>query len=163
MTYCLCHSTLTLSQAKEGLLDEVKEFIAEPSLDEASDIVYCLNRLAGSLVGKPYVRIFPGGKLHIQKIEKRMDDYGCIRSKRHLVFGICPTAFKKDQMYIKLEDWRVVDIHNPRSGSRIAIDSDFPLMTDGIYQVDENDNISYTFVEFLKNRDLAKTIFYINE
>ena len=32
-------------------LDEVKEFIAEPSLDEASDIVYCLNRLAGALIG----------------------------------------------------------------------------------------------------------------
>lgn len=91
MTYCLCHSTLTLSQAKEGLLDEIKEFIAEPSLDEASDIIYCLNRMAGSLVGKPYVRIFPGGKLHIQKIEKRMDDYGCIRSKRHLISGICPS------------------------------------------------------------------------
>lgn len=47
--------------------------------------------MAGSLVGKPYVRIFPGGKLHIQKIEKRMDDYGCIRSKRHLISGICPS------------------------------------------------------------------------
>ena len=91
MTYCLCHSTLTLSQAKEGLFDEIKEFIAEPSLDEASDIIYCLNRMAGSLVGKPYVRIFPGGKLHIQKIEKRMLDYGCIRSKRHLISGICPS------------------------------------------------------------------------
>ena len=89
--YCNCHNTLTLKQGVTGLMDEVKEFIEEPSRDEFSDIVYCLNRLAGTLLNRPYVAIIPGDSLHVSKIKKRMDDYGCIRSKRHLISGICPS------------------------------------------------------------------------
>ena len=93
MQYCNCHNTLTYIEALSGLLDEVKEFIAEPSKDEASDIIYCLNRLAGTVVNKPYLKIFPGEKIHVDKIKKRMDAYGCIRSTRHLVNGECPSKW----------------------------------------------------------------------
>lgn len=91
MKYCKCHETLTFKEAKEGLVDEIKEFLDEPSKDEASDIVYCLNRMVGSFLNKPYVRVFPGDKQHVDKINSRMKEYGCIRSKRHLVYGMCPS------------------------------------------------------------------------
>lgn len=91
MAYCKCHQKLTHREAAMGLWDEVKEFIAEPSKDEASDIVYCLNRAVGSLFNKSYVRLIPGDKLHVDKINKRMEEYGCIRSKRHLIDGKCPS------------------------------------------------------------------------
>ena len=89
--YCQCHNTLTLKESLTGLLDEVKEFIEEPSHDELSDIVYCLNRLARSVSNRPYVAIIPGDSLHVSKIKKRMQQYGCIRSSRHLVNGKCPS------------------------------------------------------------------------
>ena len=63
--YCNCHNTLTLKQGVTGLMDEVKEFIEEPSRDEFSDIVYCLNRLAGTLLNRPYVKVIPGDQLHV--------------------------------------------------------------------------------------------------
>ena len=91
MKYCKCHEKLSYREAFNGLVDEVKEFIEEPSRDEASDIVYCLNRLAGTVLGKAYQKVIPGDGLHVKKIEQRMDDYGCIRSKRHLISGICPS------------------------------------------------------------------------
>jgi hypothetical protein len=91
MTFTIFHEKLSYREAFNGLVDEVKEFIEEPSRDEASDIVYCLNRLAGTVLGKAYQKVIPGDGLHVKKIEQRMDDYGCIRSKRHLISGICPS------------------------------------------------------------------------
>ncbi len=91
MNYCKCHETLTVKEAVDGLVDELKEFIEEPSRDEASDIAYCINRLAGAFVKKPHVKIVGGERLHIEKIQERMAEYGCIRSKRHLVDGCCPS------------------------------------------------------------------------
>ena len=76
---------------REGTVDEIKEFIEDPSMDELSDIVYCLNRAVGSLFNKSYVRLIPGDKLHVDKINKRMEEYGCIRSPRHLLDGKCPS------------------------------------------------------------------------
>lgn len=89
--YCNCHNTLTLKQGVTGLMDEVKEFIEEPSQDEFSDIVYCLNRLAGTLLNRPYVKVIPGDQPHVSKIKKRMQEYNCIRSSRHLINGKCPS------------------------------------------------------------------------
>ena len=89
--YCKCHSTMTLKQAVDALKDEVAEFIQEPSKDELSDIVYCANRLAGSLLNKPYKKVIPFDSKHIRKINIRMKIYGCIRSKNHLVDGKCPS------------------------------------------------------------------------
>lgn len=89
--YCACHSTLTLKQAVDALKDEVVEFIQEPSTDELSDVVYCVNRLAGSLLNKPYKKVMLFDSKHIRKINIRMKIYGCIRSKNHLVNGKCPS------------------------------------------------------------------------
>ena len=94
MEYCKCHTTLTLKEAAQGLFDEVVELITEPSRDELSDVTYSLNRLAGALVGKPYIGMFPYVGLHKEKVEKRMRDHGCIRSKRHLIDGKCPSTNK---------------------------------------------------------------------
>ena len=91
MKYCKCHAVLTLKEALVGLKDEIVEFVDEPSKDEASDIVYCLNRLAGTLTRRPILNVFPGGGIHIEKINERMNAYGCIRSKRHLIDGRCPS------------------------------------------------------------------------
>lgn len=88
---CKCHQTMTIKKALHALKDEVIEFIQEPSRDELSDITYCINRLAGSIVGKPYKGIVGGTRLHVEKIQKRMQDYGCIRSKNHLINGKCPS------------------------------------------------------------------------
>lgn len=88
---CKCHNTLSVKEALGGLFDEVKEFLEEPSKDEASDIAYCVNRLAGALVNRPYVKIIGGTKIHIDKTQKRMQEYGCIRSQRHLINGQCPS------------------------------------------------------------------------
>lgn len=89
--YCKCHEVLTMKEAIDGLVDEAKEFIEEPSRDEASDIVYCINRMVGTLLNKSYVRILPFDKIHVDKINDRMKEYGCIRSKRHLKNGKCPS------------------------------------------------------------------------
>lgn len=89
--YCNCHNVLTAKESFEGTVDELKEFIEDPSMDELSDIVYCLNRAVGSLFNKSYVRLIPGDKLHVDKINKRMEEYGCIRSPRHLLDGKCPS------------------------------------------------------------------------
>lgn len=92
MQYCKCHEVLTIKQAIEGLVDEVKEFLEEPSYDEASDIVYCINRGIGTIFNKPYVNVVPGDSIHVNKINLRMAEYGCIRSKRHLIDGKCPSG-----------------------------------------------------------------------
>lgn len=88
---CKCHDTMTFKQASQALKDELMEFIQEPSKDEASDIAYCINRLAGSIIGKPYLHIVGGTGLHVEKVQKRMQKYGCIRSRRHLINGQCPS------------------------------------------------------------------------
>ena len=88
---CKCHNTLTFKQAMLGLKDEVIELIEEPSLDELSDVVYCLNRLAGTFTKRPYLKVLPGDGLHITKVKARMLEHNCIRSKRHLKNGKCPS------------------------------------------------------------------------
>lgn len=88
---CGCHTRLTIKQAVGGLTDELFEFLEEPSKDELSDVLYCVNRLAGSLLKKTYFKVVGGDQLHIEKATSRFKEYGCIRSKRHLVGGRCPS------------------------------------------------------------------------
>jgi hypothetical protein len=88
--YCKCHGLLNPRQAVKDVVDEVKEMVAEPSMDEFSDIIYAIGRLMASLIGKVYIPL-PGDGRHVAKIDARMLEYGCIRSKRHLVGGVCPT------------------------------------------------------------------------
>lgn len=94
MNYCNCHATMPFVNAIKALKDKVVEFIQDPSLDEFSDVVYCVNRMVGSIVNKPYVKILPGDGLHISKINKRMRVYDCIRSRNHLTNGRCPSRNK---------------------------------------------------------------------
>lgn len=89
--YCECFKTLPVRQALNGVLEEAEEFIDEPSKDELVDVLFCLNRLAGSLVKKTYINIFPVGDHYDRKVRPRMQEYNCIRSKRHLIDGKCPS------------------------------------------------------------------------
>jgi hypothetical protein len=65
------------------LLDEVIEFIQEPSKDELSDCMFAVGRLLGAIIGKKYISM-PYDRLHIAKAVSRIDSYGHFRSKRHL-------------------------------------------------------------------------------
>jgi hypothetical protein len=88
--FCSCHDRLPLKEAARCIIDEVLEFIEQPCRDELSDVVYTVNRFIGSMVGKDVVRLVPGDAMHLAKVRLRMDEYGCIRSKRHLVSDRCP-------------------------------------------------------------------------
>ena len=85
--YCKCHDRMTLREALGALVGETIEFIAKPSIDELSDIAYTVNRLVGTVSGREIVRLLPAST-HEAKIALRMQDYGCIRSRRH---RICST------------------------------------------------------------------------
>jgi hypothetical protein len=69
-------------------LFEVKSF--EEFRDELSDISWGVGRLIAGLFGKVYVRI-PGDGIHYKKVVNRVEEYGCMRSKRFLVNGRCPS------------------------------------------------------------------------
>ena len=69
-------------------LFEVRSF--KEFADEWSDIMYGIGRLIGAIIGREYVRV-PGDGRHFNKIAKRMANYGCIRSKRFLDNGRCPS------------------------------------------------------------------------
>lgn len=139
MKYCQCHSTMTIKAATSAFIDEVKEFIAEPTMDELSDIAHAVNRFAGALKKVPYTRVVVGDKLHKEKIDQRMAYYGCIRSPRHLVLDQCPSILDPKGRYIEVTLERVTRVHNiPRGEMR------FPQVgirivgaLSGIYRVDE--------------------------
>ena len=80
--WCSCMGVLKPKEALEGILDELKEFIEEPSRDEASDILWGVGRLIGGVLNRPYVKV-PGDRLHYEKVVQRMDAHGCVRSKNH--------------------------------------------------------------------------------
>ena len=87
---CGCQTVATLREAVMELADELVEFLREPSQDEFSDCVYAVGRIIGACVGKVYVHV-PGDGRHVKKIQRRLDEYGCIRSRKHLVNGRCPS------------------------------------------------------------------------
>jgi len=59
--------------------------------DELSDIAWGVGRIVGGILQKPYVRI-PGDGIHYRKVVGRIEEYGCMRSKRFLVGGKCPNS-----------------------------------------------------------------------
>lgn len=75
--------------------DEIVELAEVNTLDEFwdewSDVVFGLGRLVGYFWGIKYVSLY-GDERHIQKINSRMEEYGCVRSRRHLVGGKCCSA-----------------------------------------------------------------------
>ena len=72
-------------------LMEVKNW--EEFKDELSDIAWGLGRILGGLRNKAYVRV-PGDGIHFEKVVNRIEDYGCMRSKRFLIDGHCPNEGK---------------------------------------------------------------------
>ena len=68
-------------------LFEIKNF--NEFKDELSDIAWGIGRIIGGLRKKEYIRI-PGDGIHYKKVVDRINEYGCMRSKRFLVEGKCP-------------------------------------------------------------------------
>ncbi len=78
-------------RAVMDILEEVQEFIEEPSRDEFSDVMFTLGRFLAALRGKIYCR-FPGDGLTVCKVIKRARETGCIRSLRHHPHGVCAST-----------------------------------------------------------------------
>lgn len=68
-------------------LMEVRSF--EEFKDELSDISWGIGRIIGGFLKKAYVRV-PGDQIHYRKVVDRINEYGCMRSRRFLVNGRCP-------------------------------------------------------------------------
>lgn len=89
MKYCKCYKVLTVEEATQHLLDELDELhdaymsenaSVETVTDEHSDVAYAVNRLAGAKQGVEYMDVVDGDGRHKRKMERRMQQYGCIRS-----------------------------------------------------------------------------------
>lgn len=102
--FCGCHKVLNKSEGVEIIMDEVREMIEAwrerklpgkgllPVRDEASDVIWGVNRLIAAFFGKAYIRVLPWEKMHYEKVFGRMEDFGCVRSKRNLVDGKCANS-----------------------------------------------------------------------
>ena len=94
MKFCGCVSNESGEgwQRVKDIWDEVVELAEVKSMDEFwdewSDVVFGVGRLLGYFCGVNYIPIY-GDERHVKKIEARMEEYGCVRSKRHLVNGMC--------------------------------------------------------------------------
>jgi hypothetical protein len=95
MEYCGCITNKEgeLGQRIADIWDEVVELTEVKSwdefLDEWSDVMFGIGRLVGYFWGAKYVSVY-GDERHVKKIQDRMKEYGCVRSKRHLVEGVPP-------------------------------------------------------------------------
>ena len=99
MKYCGC---LRNEEGEFGLRikeiwDEVGEVCEarswEELKDEVSDVMFGFGRLLRYMCGRVYVKMWFDDR-HVKKIEGRMEECGCVRSKRHLVDGVCPSVGK---------------------------------------------------------------------
>lgn len=92
---CACLRVLPLQAALRDIGDELRELrrarTIKDAVDELSDIAFAWGRLLGSVVSTVYIPV-PGDARHVKKIHARMLEYGCVRSKRHLIDGRCPSA-----------------------------------------------------------------------
>lgn len=80
-----------VKQAAAALLAETLEFVSKPSFDEFDDVKVCFNRLLGSFINEATFELMTT-PLYDAKVALRMEQYGCIRSSRHLVNGCCPSS-----------------------------------------------------------------------
>ena len=94
MNFCKCMAPMGLKEAIGDIVDEFREFVEEPSMDEFSDIMWGFGRLIAGLFGKVYIRM-PFDRMHYKKVVARMEEYDCVRSKRHLINGVCPKEDSK--------------------------------------------------------------------
>uniref|UniRef100_A0A6C0JJW2 Uncharacterized protein n=1 Tax=viral metagenome TaxID=1070528 RepID=A0A6C0JJW2_9ZZZZ len=94
MKLCACYTNegVGLGTRCQDIWDELVELFevetVDEFLDEWSDVVYGIGRLIGWFWGVEYVGVY-GDARHIKKIEGRMREHGCIRSRRHLIDGKC--------------------------------------------------------------------------
>jgi len=94
MEFCCCVSNKKgeLHSRLKDIWDEVVELVevkdADEFWDELSDVMWGVGRLIGYFKKVDYVRVW-GDEKHVEKIKKRMEEYGCVRSRRHLVDGKC--------------------------------------------------------------------------
>ncbi len=90
---CLTNNRGELCSRVSEIWDEVCEVCEagswEELKDEVSDVMFGFGRLFGYMCGRVYVGMWFDER-HVKKIEGRMEEYGCVRSKRHLVAGMCP-------------------------------------------------------------------------
>lgn len=83
--YDSCHPP-TLQSQWAAFTAELKEFIAEPSLEEAWDVLHSFGRLVWRLTGIPLQRLaYPTVRKHGQ----RYAETGCIRSRRNCEGRCC--------------------------------------------------------------------------
>lgn len=87
---CNCWTPLSVGKATKAIIDELNEFRKHPTRDEWDDVKVCANRLIGSFFKQASIQILQT-PLYDSKVATRMSDYGCIRSKRHLIDGNCPS------------------------------------------------------------------------
>jgi len=99
MKYCGClrNENGDLCLRLKEIVDEVVELwqarSCEEVKDEVSDVMFGFGRLLGYMCGRVYVKMWLDDR-HVKKIEGRMEECGCVRSKRHLVNGSCPSVGK---------------------------------------------------------------------
>jgi hypothetical protein len=94
---CVTNEKSELGQRFQDIWDEAVELTEVKSwdeyLDEWSDVVFGVGRLLGYFWGVKYVSLW-GDQKHVDKIKRRLVEYGCVRSKRHLVDGKCCSVCK---------------------------------------------------------------------
>lgn len=94
MKFCGCVSNEKGELGKRVLdiWDELVELAEVKTLDEFwdewSDVMFGVGRLLGYFYGVKYLSLY-GDERHVKKIVARMEEYGCVRSKRHLLDGKC--------------------------------------------------------------------------
>ena len=80
-----------LWRAFTDILEEVREFVEEPSREEASDVMFTLGRFIAALRGRIYCRV-PGDALTVEKMVRRAQTSGCVRSLNHRPAGVCAST-----------------------------------------------------------------------
>ncbi|MBW4441556.1 MAG: hypothetical protein KME10_10045 [Plectolyngbya sp. WJT66-NPBG17] len=83
--YDRCHAP-TLRSQWSAFRAELEEFIAEPSLDEASDVLHSFGRLVWKVTGIPLQWL---AYSTVRKHGQRFAQTGCIRSQRNCEGRCC--------------------------------------------------------------------------
>jgi hypothetical protein len=86
--YDLCHAP-TVRSLWDAFRSELAEFLAEPSQDEAWDVLHSFGRLTWKLTGIP---LFWLAKPTVEKHGHRFAESGCIRSSRNCLGNCCLKA-----------------------------------------------------------------------
>ena len=86
--YDQCHSP-TARSLWDAFCSELAEFLAEPSQEEAWDVLHSFGRLIWKLTGIP---LFWLSKPTVEKHGHRFAESGCIRSSRNCLGNCCLKA-----------------------------------------------------------------------